>query len=50
MNKALNSLLLASVVVLGACNSRELNTKVSNTTGWNYYDVETTNFEAQEGN
>ena len=37
------------VVVCASCNQRELNTKVSNTTGWNYYDRNTTNFEAQEG-
>ena len=32
-----------------ACNQRELNTRVSNTTGWNYFDQRTTNFEANEG-
>ena len=32
-----------------ACNQRELNTRVSNTTGWNYFDQKTTNFEANEG-
>lgn len=43
-------LILSGVVVLAtACNTRELNTKVSNTTGWAYYDRNTTNFEAQEG-
>ena len=40
---------LSLVVLLSACNKRELNTRVSNTTGWNYYDRNTTNFEAQEG-
>ena len=49
MNKVSKYLFLALVVALSGCNSRELNTKVSNTTGWNYYDVETTNFEAKEG-
>ncbi len=50
MSKTSKYLLIASVVALGACgNSRELNTKVSNTTGWNYYDTKTTNFEAKEG-
>jgi len=41
--------ILLVVVLLTACHSRELNTKVSNTTGWNYFDPKTTNFEAQEG-
>ncbi|MCQ2346373.1 MAG: SUMF1/EgtB/PvdO family nonheme iron enzyme [Paludibacteraceae bacterium] len=36
-------------VALCACQTRELNTKVSNTTGWNYYDQQTTNFQAIEG-
>lgn len=36
-------------VVLGACSNRELNTKTSNTTGWNYFDEKSTNFEALEG-
>lgn len=49
MNHVSKYLFLVLVVVLSACNSRELNTKVSNTTGWNYYDVATTNFEANEG-
>ena len=51
MKKAIKYLLVTSAVVLSACgsNSRDLNTKVSNTTGWNYYDVATTNFEAQAG-
>ncbi len=42
-------LLSLAVVAMTACQTRELNTKVSNTTGWNYYDQQTTNFEAQEG-
>ena len=37
------------VVLFSACQSRQLNTKISNTTGWNYYDRNTTNFEAIEG-
>lgn len=37
------------VVIFSACSGRELNTKISNTTGWNYYDERTTNFEALEG-
>ncbi len=42
--------LLCTVLVVSSCsNKRELNTKVSNTTGWNYYDKNTTNFEALEG-
>ena len=36
---------LASV----SCQKRELNTRVSNTTGWNYFDQRTTNFQANEG-
>ncbi len=44
-------IVLVSVAVLGlvSCSQRELNTKVSNTTGWNYFDEKTTNFEALEG-
>jgi len=42
--------LLALVVVFAACSgNKDLNTRWSNTTGWNYYDEQTTNFEAQEG-
>ena len=41
--------ILFAAVVLTACQTRELNTKVSNTTGWSYFDQQTTNFEAQEG-
>lgn len=45
-----NLTLLCTVLVVSSCsNKRELNTKVSNTTGWNYYDKNTTNFEALEG-
>ena len=32
-----------------SCNQRELNTRVSNATGWNYFDQKTTNFQANEG-
>ena len=46
MKNVLKYLLLISVVALTACNQRELNTKVSNTTGWNYFDRRTTNFQA----
>ena len=41
--------ILLVAVLLTACHSRELNTKVSNTTGWNYFGPNTTNFEAKEG-
>ena len=51
--RRLTSIVLVSVVVFGLCSCsnsfRELNTKVSNTTGWNYFDEKTTNFEALEG-
>ena len=47
MKKYLLIVLVALVAV--ACNQRELNTRVSNTTGWNYFDERTTNFEANEG-
>jgi len=40
---------LAGIVTLSACQTRELNTKTSHTTGWNYYDKKTTNFQAIEG-
>lgn len=50
MNKTIQYLLLVPVLLaFAACNQRELNTKVSNTTGWNYYDEATTNFQAREG-
>lgn len=49
MNQVSKFLFLSLVVLLCGCQTRELNTKVSNTTGWNYYDRETTNFEALEG-
>ncbi|MCQ2343033.1 MAG: SUMF1/EgtB/PvdO family nonheme iron enzyme [Paludibacteraceae bacterium] len=49
MKNLFKLILLATVVVLSACNQRELNTKVSHATGWNYYDKKTTNFQAIEG-
>ncbi len=49
MNNAVKILFLASVVLLSACQTRELNTKVSHATGWNYFDQKTTNFQAFEG-
>lgn len=42
-------LIVAVVMAAMSCNKRELNTRVSNTTGWNYFDQKTTNFEANEG-
>lgn len=49
--KTVSKIVILSLLVVAstACNTRELNTKVSNTTGWSYYDRNTTNFEAQEG-
>ncbi len=42
--------ILSAVAFFASCsNNRDLNTKVSNTTGWNYYDKNTTNFEALAG-
>ncbi|MBQ0136456.1 MAG: SUMF1/EgtB/PvdO family nonheme iron enzyme [Bacteroidales bacterium] len=49
MKKLLKFVLLSTFVVLCGCNQRELNTKVSHSTGWNYYDKKTTNFQAIEG-
>lgn len=49
MKNVSKALVLLSIVLLGACQTRDLNTKVSNTTGWNYYDRNTTSFEAKEG-
>ncbi|MBQ9705741.1 MAG: SUMF1/EgtB/PvdO family nonheme iron enzyme [Paludibacteraceae bacterium] len=46
MNKVRIIAIFSLAVLLGACSSRELNTKTSNTTGWNYFDERTTNFEA----
>ena len=42
-------LMMAVVASAASCNQRELNTRVSNTTGWNYFDKKTTNFQANEG-
>lgn len=49
MKKLFKLVLFATVIVLSACQTRELNTKVSHATGWNYYDRKTTNFQAIEG-
>ncbi len=50
LSVVLKAAMLSAVVCLASCsNKRDLNTKVSNTTGWNYYDKNTTNFEALEG-
>lgn len=49
MTRVFKCFILSLAVVLSACANRELNTKYSNTTGWNYYDQQTTNFEAKEG-
>ena len=50
MKKVVKYLLIVSVVLgVASCQQRELNTRVSNTTGWNYFDQKTTNFEAREG-
>ncbi len=50
MNKVFRIALLAVTVLLAACSQRELNTKVSHATGWNYFDPKTTNFQAYNGN
>jgi len=50
MKNVFKYLMMFSVVVAAvSCNERELNTRVSNTTGWNYFDERTTNFQANEG-
>ena len=50
MKKVFKYLLIVSVAVGAAsCQQRELNTRVSNTTEWNYFDRKGTNFEAIEG-
>ncbi len=49
MRRLTNILLIALAVLSIGCSKRELNTRVSNTTGWNYFDQKTTNFEAIEG-
>ena len=50
MKKVFKYLLIACVgLVAVSCQERELNTRVSNATGWNYFDKKTTNFQAYEG-
>jgi gliding motility-associated lipoprotein GldJ len=49
MKSLLKLVLLSAVMVLSACATRELNTKVSHATGWTYADRRTTNFDAKEG-
>ena len=51
MRKVVKSviIILAVLFAFSGCKSRELNTQFSNTTGWNYFDEKTTNFEAKEG-
>ncbi len=49
MNKVSKIAFLFVVVLFGACAKNDLNTEVSNTTGWNYHDEKTTNFEAIAG-
>ena len=50
MKKVVQSVIVVTVILFAfsGCKSRELNTQFSNTTGWNYYDEKTTNFEAKE--
>ena len=51
MKKVVQSVMVVAVILLAmsGCKSRELNTQFSNTTGWNYNNAKTTNFEAKEG-
>ncbi len=50
MKNVVKYLCIVSVVIaFASCQQRELNTRVSNTTGWNYFDQKTTNFQANEG-
>ncbi len=49
MNNVLKIAFFAFVVLLSSCAKSDLNTDISNTTGWNYFDEKTTNFEALEG-
>lgn len=50
MNKVSHIVLpVLTILLLSACAQRELNTKVSHATGWNYYDKKTTYFEAING-
>jgi len=50
MNNVFRNLLIISVVLAAvSCKEqRDLNTRVSNTTGWNYFDEKTTNFQVPE--
>ena len=50
MKNVSRSLLIISVALAAvSCQQqRDLNTRVSNTTGWNYFDEKTTNFQAPE--
>ena len=50
MNTKTKIFLLGLVVVMCACQSRELTTQKSFLTGWKSFDSKTTNFEAYEGN
>ncbi len=51
MNKLIKITCICLVAVLAACSSssKDLNTDVSNTTGWSYMDEKATNFEALAG-
>ena len=52
MKKVVQSVIVVTLVLtaLSGCKTRgDLNTQYSNTTGWNYYEKKTTNFEAKEG-
>jgi formylglycine-generating enzyme required for sulfatase activity len=50
MKKVFKYLLIVTVAAVAvSCEQRELNTRVSNTTGWNYFDKKGTNFQAYEG-
>ena len=50
MKNVFKLLVIVSVATAAvSCQQRELNTRVSNTTGWNYFDKKTTNFQANEG-
>lgn len=50
MNTKTKIVLLGLVVVLSACQSRELTTQTSFLTGWKNFDSKTINFEAHAGN
>ena len=51
MRNVLKLVVVMTVVLaaFGCQPKRELNTRISNTTGWNYFDRKTTNFQANEG-